>query len=627
MVGQKNLELFKMSKDSLTIKQQREEVGNSNTTNKKALRKINAYTIDVSKSAGAANGITTGTAPGKSEALPEDPFESLASQNRIITPPFDLLVLSMMSESSSELGQCIESMGVNIHGTGHRFVSRLRMDEIVPTSSEHGESQGKISAAQLSIADKAREERVRLINFFTYATAESFVEFRRKLSTDLEHTGNAYFEVIRNAANEIQGFTHIPSYQMRLGKVEDEQLEVERNIIELQTDGSVQIKKQRIIKRFRKYVQSRVTSTARTNASVVGYKVVWFKEFGDPRLISKLDGMEKNNLLDSERANEIIHLKIYCPRSPYGLPRYIGNLLAIFGDRASEEINWITFKNNNVPSMIIAVSNGYLTQGTLDRIKDFVESQVKGSDNYSKFLIIEAEGTDEDGEDGGHVRIDVKPLTANQQDDAMFQNYSKENQDRIRRAFRLPPILIGDTKAYSKSVAESSRKIADEQIFKPERDGFDELINRIIFPEMGIVYHKFRSNTPNTTDNTQLVKILGGAERTGGITPRIARFIIEDILGVTLPEFPDDFPADIPFSLTMAEAVKNQADPTQPGQQVTALKTLKTLGMIDENDEFTTNSLNIEDIDEEDPESLLAVAQKLLSLNNAAETLWRSQSD
>jgi hypothetical protein len=61
------------------------------------------------------------------------------------------------------------------------------------------------------------------------------------------------------------------------------------------------------------------------------------------------------------------------------------------------------------------------------------------------------------------------------------------------------------------------------------------------------------------------------------MTPRIARMVLEDILGRELPPFPDDFRPDLPFSLAMAEAVKNQADVTEPGQQLTALKRLSLL--------------------------------------------------
>jgi capsid portal protein len=136
---------------------------------------------------------------------------------------------------------------------------------------------------------------------------------------------------------------------------------------------------------------------------------------------------------------------------------------------------------------------------------------------------------------------------------------------------------LGKADDYTRTTAETSRRLADEQIFAPERDEFDSFINRRLLPDMGIIYHKFKSNSPNTTDNTQLVKILAGAEKTGGMTPRIARTLLEDILSMELPPLPEDFPSDVPFSLSMAEAVKNKADPAEPGQQVTALKLIDAL--------------------------------------------------
>lgn len=611
----------------VSIEKQREAASAANATNHRALRNVRAYVIDVRKGAAAANGLVDASskvAPGATEALPEEPFNALGHKGRVLLPPFDLLTLAMLPENSSELNQCIETMETNIEATGFRFVSRLRLDDVTKTDDDEGQDVKTITPEQRALLDASRAEKVRLTNFFTYCTEESFVQFRRRIRRDLETTGNAYFEIIRNAAGAIQGFTHLPSYQMRLGKVEDEATEVTRKILELQPDGSVKVKDQRVMRRFRTFVQSRSIHQGRSTSSIAGHKVVWFKEFGDPRHYSKRTGDLRTRIDYNERASEVIHLKLYSPRSPYGLPRFIGNLLSIFGDRAAEEINWITFKNNNIPSLAVLVSNGQLTQGTIERIQSFAESQIQGSDNYSKFLIMEAESMGEDtGEDGGQVKIDIKPLTAEQHSDALFQNYSEKNHDKIRRSFRLPPIFVGQANDYSRSTAESSRRLADEQVFSPERVEFDEVMNRMIFPEMGVIYHKFKSNTPNTTDNTQLVKILGSSEKTGGMTPRIARFMLEDILGIDLPDFASGFPADIPFSLTMADAVKNQAQPTEPGQQVTALKTLKSLGLMTDDDELDLSALGVEDLDEDDPESVMEVAKRLLALNKAAEIMWR----
>jgi PBSX family phage portal protein len=519
--------------------------------NQKTMNKIRAriFPLDVSK-----NG-----EPGKPKNIPQDPFHTLAAAGDVIEPPFDMLTLAMLPEHSGEMTQCIDTMKVNIDGFGHRFVSRIKK-----------RSDGEEPPDEIKI--EVKKERVRLINFFQYCTKESFVEFRKKLRTDKETTGNAYFEVIRDDNGDIQSFVHLPSYQVRLGRLDEDYLLVDRKILELQFDDSVKVKTIKEWRRFRKFVQSKVVYN-RSLSTIGGYKMAWFKEFGDPRDYDMETGLPvPPDHPNDRKANEIVHLSIYSSRTPYGLPRYIGNLLSIFGDRAAEEINYTTFKNNNIPSMAVMVSNGQLTEGTIDRITDFVESQIQGSDNYSKFLVLEAEGLMEGEESGSNVKIEIKPLTEQQHKDALFQEYSTKNQDRIRRVWRLPPIFVGKTDDYTRTTAEASRVLADEQVFAPERTSWDDFMNRILFPEMEVVYHFYKSNSPNTTDNQQLVKILGGAEKTGGMTPEIAREILEDILGKELPPLTEEFPSNVPFSLTMADAVKNQADVTEPGQQVTALK-------------------------------------------------------
>lgn len=593
-----------------------------NAANKSALRAVRARVIEMPVK--KANGAQDGTTPDKSNTLPEEPFAALMEKGRVIEPPFDILTLSMLVENSSELNQCIEAMEVNIEAYGCRFISRLRTSVTDKSDDVDGSKPGEKQPPEV---EASKTEYARLQNFFKYCTDESFVTFRRKLRRDLEMTGNGYFEVLRsgaaneNAPAEICAFTHMPSYQMRLGRLDDDPMLVERKVVQLQPDGSVKIATVKEWKRFRRFVQSRAVYGYGRTFQMLDSKVRWFKQFGDPRRMNKETGefeTEGAPVPDDKLATEVFHLKIYSARTPYGLPRYIGNLLSIFGDRAAEEINYITFKNNNIPSMVVCVSNGQLTDGTIARIQSFVESAVIGSDNYSKFLIVEGEPFGEEGEDGSQVKIDIKPLQNTQQKDALFQNYSEKNQDKIRRAWRLPPIFVGRADEYSRATAEASRRLADEQIFSPERTEFDELMNRVIFPEMGIVYHTFKSNSPNTTDNAQLVNILSGAEKTGGMTPRIARQVLGDILGQELPAFPEGFDADVPFSLTMAEAVKNEADPAEPGQQVTALKILKAYNLIGDDGK--------PDMSLDPDEGTDAVTKKLLKMTKAAEALWKKQA-
>jgi len=491
--------------------------------------------------------------------LESDTWSALAGQ--VLDPPFDLLVLTMLSEQNTEMGPCLDAMQVNCDGFGHRLKPRVDLLK----AKDDKELLAKIAA-----------ERTRLTNFFAYASLEhSFMQLRKMRRRDFEATGNAFWEIIRSASGSIQSIEHLPAHTMRLVPSDQKATPALVPILELQVDGSVEIVEVKASLRFRRYVQQRDARTW------------WFRQLGDPRVVDCENGdyvpPEKvadwdgsgNPMPPERRASEVCHWALYSGRSPYGIPRYLGALLSIFGDREAESINFTTFKNNNIPSMIIAVSNGQLTQEAVDRIKEFSESNIQGR-NYSKFLVLEAEGAQE-GDEPANIKIDIKPLADAQKEDALFLNYSKENRDKVRRQWRLPPILVGRADDYTRATADTSRRLADEQVFAPEREDFDDWVNRTLFPRMGIIYHKFHSNSPNTTDNQALVSMLGGAEKSGGMTPRIGRMILEDVLNQDLPELSEKFDVDIPFSLTMADAVKNMGDPSEVGQAVTALKAIDAL--------------------------------------------------
>jgi PBSX family phage portal protein len=533
---------------------------------------VHPTTVEVAKNAEMAGSTT----PDKTTLKTPDQVTSLTESGRLILPPYNLRELSTLREYSSELGQCLEAMTVNIEGYGHRYVPRIDM-----------------KAAPEDVKNDAKQELAEMQNFFEYVDVdEGFVALRLKTRMDIESNGNGFWEVIRNVGGEIVEFKHVPSYQMRLGRVEETQVLVSTPVLKVQPDGEMVVDTIDRYKRFRQYFQIRgLSSVAAGSLKTSTTGAVWFKEFQDPRAYDNTTGdiiedggdIEKARQ-DGKLANEMIHFALYSPRSAYGIPRFIGNMLGIYGDRAAEEINYITFQNNNIPSMVVSVTNGQLTGGTIDRIESFVESQIQGKDNYSKFLVVEAEGFVE-GEDSGQIKIEIKPLTREQHTDAMFNEYSKGNRDSIRRSFRLPPILVGRAEDYTRATADASVKLADEQVFAPARNIVDDFINRRVFPEKGYRFHKFRSNSPDTTDNSELVKILSTAEKTGGMTPNIARSMLSDILSRPLGPVSEDIEGDIPFSLQMAEAVKNQADPAEPGQQVTALKIMDMLTGSEEHDD------------------------------------------
>lgn len=268
-------------------------------------------------------------------------------------------------------------------------------------------------------------------------------------------------------------------------------------------------------------------------------------------------------------ANPVRHRRLYCTRSPYGLPRYTGHLFSIFGSRAAEEINFTTFKNNNIPSLAVTVSNGKLDDDSVERIEEFVEASIQGDDNYSKFLLLEAEPVMEGMRDPGTVKIDIKPLTKEQHTDALFVNYQGANDERTRRAWRFPPVFVGKSEDFTGKTIEASRKLGEEQVFAPEREKVDRFLTRDVLLRLGIIWSTFRSHSPNVAENSELVKLLASGEKTGGLTPRIARKLLGRVVNEDLGDVDADLLApDQPFSLTLAHIMKttSASDATGGGE-------------------------------------------------------------
>lgn len=496
------------------------------------------------------------------QASLDDAFGHLVSIGRIVEPPFDPLVLAMLPEHSSELLPCLDAMTTNVAGFGWKLESKVRDDD---------------QSVPEYVREAAKREYVSAWNFLSNCVLDPDGEVGNCLDGLLqsivrtqETNGGDFTEVIRSPlTGKVQMLHPLKVYEMRIARMD---LAPTPTLIPkalLRPDGGWSIEFFEMPVRYRRYVQ---VVGGYAPAGATGYAQRWFKAFGDPRIIDSRTGdVADERLPQYLRANEVIHWRLgLSKRTPYDLPRIVGAFPSIFGDRAADEINYTTLRNNNIPSLAVLVSGGQATKGTLKRIKTFVDEVIEGSGNYSRILLLEAEPAGEEGLDTGAAKVDIKPLVDAQTRDAMFQNYQESNGQRVRRMFRLPPIYTGRADDYSKATAESSLRLGEQQIFAPRRAAIERVFNAEIFPRMGIRYHNFRLLGPNVTDDQRLVEILNVAERTGGMDPTLAREIIGDVLNKKLPPVTGIRPRE-PFSMQMAERVKNQAE-MHPGTQLTALK-------------------------------------------------------
>jgi capsid portal protein len=221
-----------------------------------------------------------------------------------------------------------------------------------------------------------------------------------------------------------------------------------------------------------------------------------------------------------------------------------------------EEVNYLYFENKSVPPLALLVSGGRLSEASVPRIERFIEENIKGKNNFHKILILEAEGSGTTGGDQTRAKVELKPLTDAQQQDALFQLYDERNIDKVGAAFRMPRLLRGESKDFNKSVADAQLRFAEDQVFQPERDEFDYLMNRRLLADMGIRFWRFRSQTPVTRDPERMTDMVEKLVRVGVLIPEEGRMLAADIFNRELRHISDDW-VKRPVTLTLA-GVQNQ---------------------------------------------------------------------
>jgi hypothetical protein len=70
---------------------------------------------------------------------------------------------------------------------------------------------------------------------------------------------------------------------------------------------------------------------------------------------------------------------------------------------------------------------------------------------------------------------------------------------------------------------------AEMQVFQPEREEFDFVINRKVLADMGIRFWRFRSNSPVTRDPAAMAEIVRGLTNANILTPEEGRQLASDV--------------------------------------------------------------------------------------------------
>ncbi|MFD0825842.1 phage portal protein [Neobacillus sp. M.A.Huq-85] len=454
-----------------------------------------------------------------SKQIYDDPFKGQYNRE-ILIPPYNLKELKLIGEYSTILQQCIEAYKTNIFGFG--FQPQYRFD---------------YNAASEGLQKKADEEWTRLEEFVRYLNydeeTETILGFAME---DREKMGNGYVEVLRDVLNRPAGIEYADGQFIRVCKRSVPE-EVEYKILE--NENPKTIKRWRT---FRKYVQE-----------VNGQKI-WFKEYGDPRIMDMRTGKYDESTPENLRATELIHFKI--GSGTYGIPRWIGHIVSLYGSRKAEELNYLYFKQGrHVPAAII-VENGMLSDDSVSQLQEYMNG-IEGVDNAHKFLLLEAEGIAQETYEGEEkttpVKVQIKSLAEILQQDALFLEYDTKTRDKLRSAFRLPPLYTGESQDYNKATADTARKITEEQVFRPERKLITGKLNTLFLSDLDIYNVLLSLKGPDFGDPIETAKALIPFVNAGATAPNDLRDLLGRLLGKDLEAFPDEYNLPMPKQAAPAQ--------------------------------------------------------------------------
>lgn len=430
-----------------------------------------------------------------------------------ITPPADLRGLRNLVKQSTILPQCIRAYKNNIagFGIGIRYI-------------EDAEETPEMAAEF-----KRAEEIVELLN-----TEQDTKEVFEDVIEARETFGIAYLEVIRNLAGEVVQIEFIKDTPS-VSKTKP----LDPYIPSIYYHHGQQVERR---KRYCKYKQE------------IGGKTVYFKEFGDPRIMDGRSGLylKEGETLELEyQANELMEFAI--GTEAYGEVRWIGQVLGVDGSRRAETLNNNYFINGRHTPLMIIVKNGTLTDDSFAKLQQYM-NDIKGEAGQHAFIVLETEGSDgrTDYEAEEKPDIEIKDLASILQKDELFQGYLDNNRRKVQSAFQLPDLYVGYTTDFNRATAQTAQEVTEQQVFQPERKSLAWAINNRLLNEYQFKYVECYFLEPDISNPDDLYKLLTVCNNAGGLTPNKARQIIFEAYGEVSEDYPEEW-GDIPLAYSKTQ--------------------------------------------------------------------------
>jgi capsid portal protein len=363
-----------------------------------------------------------------SKQIKED--KSYWKEKGLMAPPYDPEVFLTYYESCIYFMRTVDQIAQDVAGQGYKLEPQEDVDvEKDPKAKEFKEKAE-------ALLDNPNDDY-------------DLIEMIKRLIIDWGSIGWLNIELVPNEGGDVGSMYHVPAYTIRVH---------ESN---------------------KKYCQTRYVKGQR--------KRMWFKKFGEEKILTAKDGEEATKGTEAEDlANWMIMDVNYYPRSDfYGTPNIlgaIGSLLSLIGIR---DFNLSFFENFGVPAALV-VLYGDWDEGSDTELTDFLETEIRGSENAYKSLVLQAPEPKETATGQEKKGIEWIPLMAEVKEGSFMKDYYIHMRNENLVAYSMPPYRIGiaEQGSLGGSTAEESTKIYMESIVEALQQKVENIFNFRILPTL-----------------------------------------------------------------------------------------------------------------------------------------------
>lgn len=363
----------------------------------------------------------------------------------------------------------------------------------------------------------------------------SFTQLMKLTVSARKRFAFAAWEILRNELNNPVGVNPIEDGKTVKWCLADAEFTQIKRVIRVGKTRTETLTEHR---RFRRFKQ--VTRTGFGFAN----KTTYFKEFGDPRPLNKETGEYWTTgpvPANFPAATELLIFADVDADGEHPTPEWLPILPDALASRAIRIINLDTLDNGATPPFLVIIE-GTVNEAKLKQIEDqFKDIQGETSRRRAVFVQIDSEGVGSGiNKEVVTGRIRIEPLAQLMTTEGMFLKYLAFLEKSIASALRLPLLLVGNIDStLNRATAEAALVFAEDQVFGPERQDIEDVLNDVFLPECvmfsrllsnekGLRYHRVKLGGYNADRTADYLKLLS-AEK-GAMSLNERRAVVDTIV-------------------------------------------------------------------------------------------------